>query len=396
MFERIWVVTWKETIDNLRDRRSVMNTLGTVLFNPIFYIVLFGFLNRSFSERAEQQLHLPVMGGENAPNLVRFLENNDVAVYPAPADAEAQVRAGNLDVVLVIPEDYGELFSAGETATVELMVDESNQSAGVTLDRTEELLQRYGLRVGSLRLLARGISPVIMLPVTVETVDISTEGRGSDGFALNLLPTVMITAAFFGGFFLAVDMTAGERERESIEPLLTNPVPRWMIVIGKFTAAFVFTILATALATGLFTALLSAPQVQDWTNIRVSLAPGVVATAVLLMLPVVFAAVALEMLIASYARSFKEAQTYVQIVAMIGFLPTIFLSVLPIQQQSWMAFVPTVSQLYLIQSLSRGEPLDMGNAVVASIITLLIGVIALVAAVNLYNQERIILGGASS
>jgi len=213
---------------------------------------------------------------------------------------------------------------------------------------------------------------------------------------LNLLPVVMMTAAFYGGFYLAVDTTAGERERKSLEPLLLNPVPRWEFLMGKFLAVFAFTLLATFLATALFLVLLGVPQVQEFTAIRVSVGWNVILTAMALMIPVVFMAVALEMAIGSYARSVKEASTYAQLVAFAGFLPSLFLSVLPIRPQSWMYLIPTVGQLYFINDTARGLPLNWMQVILCSAITLGIGIAALIIAMRFYNQERILLGTATA
>lgn len=392
MLNLISVIIAKETVDNLRDRRSVTNALFSVLFNPILYIFLFGFLNRSLSQEVERPLQLPVVGADNAPNLVQFLDQNNVDILPAPADPEMAVREREVDLVLVIPEAYGEAFSNGRPAQVRLLQDESNRNSEIAANRAERLLREYSLRTSSGRLLARGISPSLLAAVPVDVVNVSPNLQGEGGVVLNLLPVVMLTAAFFGGFYLAVDMTAGERERQSLEPLLLNPVPRWIIVLGKYLAVLAFTILATALATALFIGLLQVPAIQEFTAIRVRLTVGTVVTAVLLIIPVVIMAVALEMLIASYAKSVREAQTYVQLIALAGFLPSVFLSVLPVRVQAWMNLIPTVSQLFLINKVSRGEALGAGEVLVASGVTLLIGIAALVAAVRLYSRERIVLG----
>ncbi|MCI0397610.1 MAG: ABC transporter permease, partial [Chloroflexi bacterium] len=351
-----------------------------------------GFVNRSVSQQAERPLQLPVVGAAHAPNLVAYLEQNNVEILAAPAEPEAAVRSGEADVILVIPDSYGESFSSGRPAPVQLLADESNNSASIVVDRAEELLQEYSGRVGNLRLLARGISPAALAAVPVDVVDVSPATQGGASSVLNLLPVIMITAAFFGGFYLAVDTTAGERERESLEPLLLNPVPRWAILLGKYLAALAFTIVATGLATSAFILLLRLPQVQEFTNIRLDVNNQTLLTAVLLMVPVVTMAVALEMLIAARARSVREAQTYTQLVALVGFLPAVFLSVLPVKQQAWMQFVPTVAQLFLVNNVSRGEPLDWPAAAVASAITLLLTVAALAAAIRYYYQERIVLG----
>lgn len=396
MLEPVWVIIQKEILDNFRDRRSVTNALFAVLINPLLYIALFGFLGRSFSEQAERPLELAVVGASNAPGLIEYLEGNNVLIQPPPADPQAAVRSGDADVVLVIPENYAEEFSNGRPAPVELILDESAQSAAVAVGRTADLLNQFNRQIVVQRLLARGISPQILTPVQIERVNVATQEGGIASAVLNLLPVVMMTAAFYGGFYLIVDMTAGERERKSLEPLLLNPVPRWQIVLGKYLTALAFTILATALATAFFLVLLAIPQVQAFTQIRFALDPSILLTAILIMLPVVFMAVALEMAVAAFTRSVKEASTYAQFVALGGFMPSVFLSVLPIRAQSWMYFIPTIGQLFLIKDISRGEPLEVANVVIATVLTLAIGAAALWMSVRLFNQERIILGEASA
>jgi len=372
IFRRIAIVIHKEIVDNLRDRRSVANALLTVLINPLLYVLLFGFLNRTFTEQIERALPLHVLGAANAPNLVQFLNQNNVDILEAPADAEDAVRRGDLDIVLVIPEEFGEQFTRGEPARVQLLIDESSQSGNIAENRAQALIGQYSAQVGNLRLIARGLSPAITVAVPVEEVNVAP------------------------AFYLAVDTTAGERERKSLEPLLFNPVPRREFVIGKFLAVLAFTLVATLLATALFLVLLGIPQIQEFTAIRLNIGWDVILTAVALMIPVAFMAVALEMFVASFSRSVKEAQTYTQLVALFGFMPSIFLSVLPIRPQEWMYVVPTIGQLFLINDVSRGLPLDMTKVSIASGITLAIGAAALWGAMRLYNQERIILGNPTA
>ncbi|WP_374688991.1 ABC transporter permease, partial [Promineifilum sp.] len=316
----------------------------------------------------------------------------------APEDAEEAVRRGDMAVVLVIPDDFGQSFTRGAPAQVRLLVDDSNQSGSIAANRAQSLINQYSNQIGSLRLLARGISPAISNAVPVEWVSTTagTAVRSQDTFVLNLLPVVMMTAVFYGGFYLAVDATAGERERKSLEPLLLNPVPRREFVIGKFLAVFAFTLMATFLATALFLVLLGLPQVQEFTNIQLSVGWNVILAAVGLIIPVAFMAVALEMLVASYAHSVKEAQTYTQLIAFAGFLPSLFLSVLPIRPQGWMYLIPTIGQLYFITDMSRGLPLDAVRVAMCSLLTAAIGAVALVATMRLYNREQIILGKATA
>jgi sodium transport system permease protein len=392
MWPTIWTITRKEIIDNFRDRRSIFNALLSVSLNPILYIALFGFMNRAFSEQAAQTLQLPVVGAENAPNLIAFLDQQNVDILPPPADPEAALLAGDVDVVLVIEEEFGEAFRMGEPAPVQVMRDESNDGASVLVNRTEQLLRQYSQRTASLRLLARGISPMIVQPLEIQEVDVSPQARGAAGTVLNQLPVIMFTAAFLGGFYMVVDMTAGEKERESLEPLLINPVPRWTFVMGKYVTALGFTALGTTLATLLFLVALGVPAVQEFTNIQVSVAPRAIVTAVSVIAPVIFMAVALQMLIASYARNVKEAQTYTQLLSLAGFMPALFLSILPIKAQAWMYFIPTIGQVFLVNKVIRSETLPAGDVTISVVTTLAIGLIALAAAIRLYNREQIVLG----
>lgn len=392
MLGTLWTIIRKEATDNLRDRRSVFNALLSVLINPLLFIFLFGFLSRASSEQAAQTLQLPVVGRENAPNLVSFLDQQNTDVLPPPDDPEAALQAGDADVVLIIPDDFAADFTEGRPATLEVMRDESNEGADVFVERTERLLQRYGQRTASLRLLSRGVSPALVQPIVISDVDVSPEARGAAGSVLNLLPVIMFTAAFLGGFYMVVDMTAGEKERESLEPLLLNPVPRWTFVIGKYLTALAFTTLATALATSLFLALLRNPTVQEFTNIRVSVDPSAIAIAVLVVAPVIIMAVALQMLIASFTHNVKEAQTYTQVLSIAGFVPALFLSILPISDQGWMYLIPTIGQVFLVSDVMRGEALDPANTAISLGVTLFVGVAALVAAIRLYEREQIVMG----
>jgi len=394
MLKRLWVIIHKELLDNMRDRRSVGNALFTVLLNPLIYIVLFGFMNRAFSEQIDRPLELHISGAQYAPNLIRFLEQNNVNILEAPEDAETAVRRGDLAAVLIIPEAFSEQFSRGEPAQVQLLVDETSQSSSVPISRAQSLIGQYSAQIGNLRLLARGISPAITAAVPLERVNVAAQTEGVGSVILNLLPVVMMTAAFYGGFYLAVDTTAGERERKSLEPLLLNPVPRREFLLGKFLAVFAFTLLAVFLATAFYLLLLSVPQIQEFTSIRLDIDWNVILIAGALMIPVAFMAVALQMLVASYSRSVKEATTYASLIAIVGFMPSVFLSVLPIRPQPWMYLIPTVGQLYFITDAARGLPLDWMMVILCSAITLGIGVAALAVAMRFYNKERILLGGA--
>ncbi|MCC6561002.1 MAG: ABC transporter permease, partial [Xanthomonadales bacterium] len=226
----IWTIFRKEVLENLRDRKTVINALilGPILGPLIMAIILSTVLTREQS-RAEKPLDLPVVGAERAPNLVAFLATRNLKIEPAPKDPEAAIRDQDKEVVLRIGEDFGESWAEGKPAEVEMLFDSSRQDTGGATRRVEDALKAYGRQVSALRLVARGISPLITHPLAVVERDQASEvARGA--MILMMLPYMLIMGAFMSGMYLAIDTTAGERERQSLEPLLATPVPRGQIM----------------------------------------------------------------------------------------------------------------------------------------------------------------------
>jgi sodium transport system permease protein len=183
MIDRIAVVFRKEMLDNLRDWRSWSAALVSPLIGPLLLIALIVFQGQSRAEQFDRPLELPIVGVERAPNLVAFLEQQNVTVQPPPADPEAAVRASDADVILVIPEDYAQDFREGRPATVQLIADTSRQAVDVTIQRTRNTLEAYSRQIGVLRLQARGVSPSVTEALALETVDVATP-QARAGFLL--------------------------------------------------------------------------------------------------------------------------------------------------------------------------------------------------------------------
>lgn len=390
----IQTIIGKELTDSLRDRRSLFNASMMIFFVPILYILMFGMLSAFITSQESSTLDVPVQGAEHAPNLIAFLEDNDLNMVAAPADPQTAVRDRDVELVLVIPEDYGETFSAGRPVTIQIIVDESSQNNMITASRVELALRQYSSRITSLRLLARGVSLEILTPLDVETIDASIRvdrGFNFGSSVLNLLPAIMLAVSMMSGLYMASDMVAGERERDSLEPLFMKPIPRWAIFTGKTATVFLFTQIGVIVSSAVYLLLLSLPFMQDLTGIQINLRPGALVVANLLLVPINLLAVGLQMLISAFVKSTREAQTYAQIVGLIGYLPSLFLSFLPITQSAWMMFIPTISQYFLITEFLRGEPMLPLDIVISAGVTLVLAVIFYYLAIRLYYQERILI-----
>jgi len=379
----------KEIRENLRDRRSLFNSvlLGPILF-PILFIGLGYFAANKQQERAEEVLEVPVVGAEHAPNLVTFLEQQGVMIQPAPEDPESLVRSQEVPVIIRIPEKFPQQWETGKPAVVEVIADPSRRESETPMRRVKGLLRAYGAQIGQLRLQLRGVSPSIQTPIMVKDVDLSTpQSRGM--LVMMMLPYVLMITAFTGGMHLAIDSTAGEKERKSLEPLLINPVPRWQIMLGKMsaTATFAFASLFLTLLSFRFAfPLLPTGALGVDLNMSATAIGGIL----LAVAPVVILAAAMLTTLASLAKSLREAQSYMGLVFMIPMIPSIIFMVNPVTPVTWMMSIPMFSQNLLIGEFVRGESVPMLWLVMSIGSTLLIGLAFAAVAATLFNRPRIV------
>lgn len=390
--DRIGVIFTKEIRDNLRDRRSLFSALSSSLIGPVLIVAMIMVLGKTiFTEQIEKPLALPILGAENASSLISFLRQNNIEIHPAPLNAKEAVRNGDLNLVLVIPDDYAEDFGAGLPANIQLVIDSSRQSALPDIERVRAILGAYEQQIANNRLLLRGVSPLVINPLDVERVDVATP-QSQVLIFLNMMPYFIILVIFVGGMYVIIDATAGERERGSLEPLLINPARRWEFVLGKLLAAAPFAVFSVFVTLLAFAIAFNLIPLEDYVGIQLTINPVALMGIFLISLPMILLASALQMIVASFTHSFKEAQTYVAFLPLIPALPGILLAFLPVKPSLWTMLVPTFGQQLLINQLMRGEPLAPTNVVVSTLVTLLLAAVLTLVAIFLYGKERIILG----
>ena len=389
--KRILVIFQKEILDNLRDYRSWMTGLFWALFGPLLLGGMITLLGNTFREKLEASLVLPVAGAENAPSLIAYLKQQDIVIKTAPADPEAAVFAGDINVALIIPADYGEDFSAGKPAAVQLVFDSTRQSATADINRARNALESYSSYIGLLRLSLRGISPEVLRAVRVEDLDTATP-QGQALIFISMLPYFIIFAIFNGASPVITDATAGERERGSLEPLLINPLPRGWFAIGKMLAAMPFAIFNLVITLAGFGAIFRLLPVEEMLGIQIGLDLRSLSAVFLICLPIVVLACAIQTLIASFAKTTKEAGTYLPFIGLIPSLPGLALAFLPVKPSLWTMLIPTFGQQILINQFLRYEPISGMNILVSAVLTILLSLMITYVAVKLYQGERIIQG----
>ena len=378
----------KELADALRDRRSLMSALIVPLIMPLMIAVMFSTLASTLSD--DQPIETPVAGREHAPNLMAWLEERGVVVRDPPADPEAAVRAGDVDLVLVIDEEYGEQFRSVRPAVVRIVHDSSRTASRRTIGRVRALLRAYGSQVAVLRLMARGISPEVVQAVRVDDLDLATPAQSAARF-FAMLPMFLIMVAFIGGMNVAIDATAGERERQSLEPLLVNPVSRPALTAGKWITTCLFGLVATVLTLLMFVLLMRFVPLEDL-DVQLSLGARQLLLMSAAVAPLVLLASALQMFVATFARSFKEAQTYVSLLVFVPIIPSTVLQFYPLQPTGWMMLVPALSHHLLLVDVMGGEPITALSLAASATATMLLAVLLLALTSRLLQQEKIVFG----
>ena len=382
------VVFLKECRESLRDRRVLINSLVLgPLLGPLLFLGLMRLVVGRELEKAERPLPVVVIGAERAPELVTALRQMGMEQRPAMPDAEQAVREQRIDLALRIGAGYGAEWRAGRPAEVELIYDSSRREGGSDVDRLRSMLDSYSRRNGLLRLLARGLSPAVAAPVVIATRDQATpQARGA--LLFGMLPYMLVLTIFIGGIWLATDSTAGERERQSLEPLLINPVPRDRILLGKLLATAAFSM--ASLILGLL-AFVVAGRFMPTEQLGMSLALGwhFVAVALPVLAPLVLLICVAQILIAAFARSVREAQTYLGLAQLVPLIPSVVLSVLPVKAQLWMYAVPLLGQQLTLMRLLRAEPVPLIGIALSGLVTLLAALAVFNLARRVYSSEKL-------
>ena len=330
-------------------------------------------------------------GGEYAPGLISFLVENNVEIVEAPADPTTAVREGDEEVVLIIAPEYPDAFRKGEPAPVQVIVDSSRTIAQASTSRVRGLLNSYSGLLATLRLQSRGVDPALLSAVSIGVRDVATPQSQALIF-LNMMPFLITLNIFAGGMYVIIDATAGERERGSLEPLLINPAKRWEFVIGKLLASLPFAIFSLGFVLLIFYVGFRVVPVEDFIGFPMVLDGGALFAIFLLCLPEVLLASGLQMLVATFTRSFKEAQTYLSFMPMIIGLPSVFLSFTPVKSKLVYMLVPTYGQSLLFNEILRGETPLTQYWLVASAVTLALAVVLVFVAIRLYQGERVLFG----
>lgn len=388
-----WLVVFlKEVRENLRDKRAVAAALLLApLMGPVIFAAILSFVTHKQKEEFSKLLEVPVLNAEAAPNLVAYLAQNRIKAIAAPADAEASIRAQQYEVVLRIAPDFGARWQDSEPARLDLIYDGSRQQAMLQVQRLRGVLEQYSQRTGRLRLMARGLDGSVLSALNLVDQDLATPESRAAMF-LAMLPYLLILSAFVGSMYLAIDVTSGERERQSLEALLLNPASRTQIMLGKQLAAALFAFAAQGLQIlAMATCFKLVPS--DSLGLELGISPRVGFAMLLIAAPIAVLAASSQVLMACFAKTFREAQTYQSFLLIIPIVPTMVMVLNPMKPELWMYATPILGQSVLILELMRGEALHILGLVLNSVVTLLLSLGLGYAAARFFGREKALVAG---
>ena len=365
-----WLVYRKELVDALRDRRTLlMVLLSSVVLGPVLLVAL-SMLVGQMERRAEQR-EVMVAGIEHAQTLENYLRRQTFTVKRAPPDYERQLQDSKLgDPVVVVAPDFESALQRGEAPLLEVVLSSANQRSQSGGWRVHRLLQGFVSEQAMLRLASRGVSPQVAQVLEVESRDLANPQTRAAQLT-GMLPFFVLMAVLYGALHAALDTTAGERERGSLEPLLTNPASRVALVLGKWAAVASLGLLIALLSSFSFLPgqwLLRSETLQAL--FQYGLREAVLF--VLLLAPLAAAVSALMMAIAIRCKSFKEAQannTVLMLAASLLPLVTLFNQE---GEQPWHLWVPALAQTTLMNRVLRGETLGAVELLVPLLVATLV------------------------
>jgi len=375
----------KEFKEAFRDRRALMVAMTMAMLAPIMILVLSKTMIKEMVETPP--IYLNVTGDEFAPNLMKQLNQHNIySLVKAPENLKERWQERNIE--LVIPENFSQNMTEGRVITITLKADYSEKALSSPIRRVKNQINTYAQNIGAKRLIVRGIDPRILRPIKINEQDTAQPSSNAMFISL-MLGLYVLMAAFMSGLSVAIDSSAGERERNVLEMLLCQPVSTFKIVAAKLCCASSVSILGVTL-----TLVLTSFSVSfvDLTKIGATfnLDLWMVLFLILLLLPISFFASALQLFVSFQAKSFKEAQSTVSLIIMLPAMIPVALMFVDDKPQ-WLDWLPVSGQSLLMDDLFKGIPIHWGAFAGTTLVTIGLTIILITILSLRLKSEKVVL-----
>ena len=384
------IVAKKEFRDGVRDKRALLSAFFFPLSAPLFiYFLLNAVIEMS---QVDETVSVPIYGADAAPGLIAYLTEAGIEVdHRDPqtlGEVKSQVANQTLDFALMIPEDFQDTMASYRPPDLLIVSDSSRNDVAAQVGQLRRVLNQYNQELISLRLIARGVSPKVTIGARPITIDVASDQKRTAS-VLNFIPIYVLMAAFVAGLGIAIDGTAGERERKSLEPLLINPIRPIDIIFGKWFASGTFALLGMLATLVLCVVAMFALPIEE-IGLSFEISTKQALALLMVSLPVPYIAASLQILLGLFAKSFKDAQSYIGILVILPMVPVIIRQFMPFVTEPWMAGIPIFAQSVLMMDVLAGSGysfLSLGVALVSGFVAS--ALLCLVAA-RLLTTERMI------
>lgn len=387
MLKLLKIIAKKEIIDAIRDSKSLASAL---LMPVITAAALYGSIHLGVAMQSTgDSIKLPVAGAEYAQPLMDRFAEAGIEIVEAPENPEQSIIDQHWDAIVIIPPEFPDDFRQQNSAAIELLSDHSRTAAMSKVMRIRAVMEQWSAEIGALRLINRNVDPSIFRAVQVHNINVTSDQR----VALKIigsLPLVIMLTVFGVGIGMASDLAAGERERRSLESLLINPITPNTAFLGKAIATFMVAFIISTIGIGLqLIAVNNAPLAE--LGIRLSLSFGTYLLIILLVIPALVLATAIQLFVSFIARSFKDAQSYNVLVVMTPMVPGMFLLFNSGSSELWQMLVPILGTSALLNDLLSGDLPSFIFAAIAGLSSLLTAIVFGLMGVAFLKREKTIL-----
>ncbi|AQT60679.1 ABC transporter permease [Cellvibrio sp. PSBB023] len=393
-FIQTLLIVWrKEWLDALRDKKSLrMAFLMPVYFVGVFvaYSLFIIHMNQQSRATNNEPIKLSIVGAEQLPALVDWLQERGIQVEAADEQAYQQVQNGQLGYALIVPDDAREKFATGESIELALVFDATNNKLQGALQFVRQQIWSWNSRIGSLRLLSRGISPAIVNPVVVRDLNVASDQK-MGFFVMAILPMLLILTVFMAAVGFSADMTAGERERRSLESLLITPAASGAILLGKWLNSLSLTFMVIVVELTLLAIAFAYVPFKEL-GLRVHVTPLDLLVVLVALMSLAIVATALQFLISLFARSFKDAQTYMGLMIFIPMVPLFYTQFNPSAYADWFRWVPVLAQQLVVKDLLLGGDVPLLAFAQAWLVAVILAVAFLCFTAQQLRKPKIVYG----
>lgn len=358
MINNIKTIYKKELLDTIRDRRTIISMIVVpILIFPLLTICFSSFTATMMQKSAEEVHKIGIVGKANAPELYDAITASPKVTIIEVDSVEKAIDNKEIRAALVIPDDFQRKLQAVDSTSITILFNAAEAKSDFAADKLYELADEYRRQIVTGRLDEKQVDPLLVKPFAIIKDNVAKEKMGS--FLLSMfLPYIIIILSMVGAMYTAIDLTAGEKERGTLETILVSPIPRWQIATGKFLTIFTTSVVSTLLALISMTAtlafgLMSTPAFNEIFAIQIT--PSMILIIFLMMIPTACLFSALLMSVAIFAKGYKEAQSYVSPLMLIVIMPALISFVPGVELNLKLAFAPLINICLSIREALMGN-----------------------------------------